>query len=1087
MFRKLLSVLAGLLLLFPATVLAQDTGTVAGTVIDSTTSQTLPGVNVTVQGLNIGAATGPDGQFEISDVPAGEQVLQASFVGYTRKSITVDVEAGETTSLDVRLAPEAVGLDDVVVTALGQEREERAITTSVQQVSGEEVSTVSNENFVNALKGKVAGANIRSSNYMGGSSNIVLRGYSSLSGDNQPLIVVDGIVINNRRGNDSGQAEGDGGFDYGNAASSIDPNAVESISVLKGPSAAALYGSRAADGVIQITTKSGERNQDEIGVTFSTEVNATQAYEFVDYQNEYGGGSSTAFRTLDGKDYHKSETDQYYVQYSIDESFGPRLDGRPTRQWYSWDDVNGLEGEATPWEAHPDAVRDFLQTGLTYENNLALSDGGESYNFRVSLNSRNTTRGVSPNSEMDRYQVRFNGSFDLSDDLTATTVARYSDRSAEGRAGTGYEFANNPMAPFNTFTQRQLDYGPDSYMRDYARPNGQQRGWNYSSIEGTQGVTSFEFTDNPYTTQFENYQSDSRKRIFGKAQINYDFVESLSGQYQVTIDQFTERRKNRRADISSENPSAFEEDVLTTQELNTEARFSYSEQLTERFDLEAFAAGRVRYESFDRNTNETRNGLATPGVFSIENSIGRPNITDFTEEKLVYSAYGSVNVGYNDFAYLEGTLRNDWSSTLPEDNNSYLYPSISGNLVFTGFDALQDQSILSFGKIRASWAQVGNDTSPYQTRPSYSIGTPFDGQPLLNLPRESPNQNLKPEITTSVEVGANLKFFQNRISLNTTYYRDVTRDQILNINVSSASGFNRALVNAGEILNRGLEASLTVTPLRSESTVWNVTANFNRNVNTVEELAEGIDTYEIENAPPRIVAEVGGAYGDLQGEVFRRDANGRKVFDRSGNPVTTNEPKSLGSFQPDWTGGLSTSFSYEDFSARAVLDGQVGGKIWSLSNGFGQYSGLVESTVSGNQRETFVIPDGVVLPEGTDPSNASEVEGIPYGEAQTDAPLLSPSTHYKNNYIYANHTYDATHLRLQEVAFSYSLPVQEWLGSTPLQQATVSVTGSNLLLLYKEAPNIDPGATLNVGNIQGVEFSQLPSQRTYGFRLNLQF
>lgn len=1075
----------------PATGLAQDTGTVAGTVVDSTTTEPLPGVNVTVQDLNVGAATGANGQFKLS-VPAGEQVLQASFVGYDTKEIPVDVEAGETTNVTVRLAPQAIGLDDVVVTALGVEREERAVTSSIQQVDGAELDQTNQTNFVNSLKGKISGASIRSSSTMGGSANIVLRGYSSISGDNQPLVVIDGVVVSNRsRQSSAFTVEGNGGFDFGNAAQSINPNNIQSISVLKGPSAAALYGSRGANGVIQITTKDGATVEDEIGVSFSSTVSMSQPYQFMNYQNMYGGGApGSTFSTLDGDYKQQSESDHYVVQYAVDESWGPRLDGRPVRQWYSWDNVNGLMGEPTPWVAHPNAVEDFMDTGTSFVNNISLSQQTESLNYRLGLTSRNQG-SVMPNGSMDRYQINFNGIADLSDNLSATAFAKYSYTDVMARSGMGYGFEENPFAAFNTFTQRQLNYGPDSYMRDYQRPNGQQRGWNYAGVSGAQGpVTQFQYTDNPYVNRYENFQQDDEQRLIGKAEIAYDFLQNLTGTINVTTDYRTHRIGDRRSEISTGAPASYSEIILEEQETSSELRFDYTSTLTENVDLTSFVAGKVRYSSFEENVGTTNNGLSAPGVYTVENSVGRPSVTDNFQQQMVYSTYGLVSLGYNDLVYVEGTLRNDWSSTLPADNNSYLYPSVSANFIFSGLEALQDQDILSFGKVRASWARVGNDTDPYRLGVTYPVNTPFQGQALQQVQRSANNPNLKPERTTGIEFGADLRFFNNRLNLSTTYYRDVTRDQILSVDVSSASGVNSSLVNAGKVTNRGLEASLTVTPALTESFQWDVTANFNKNVNKVVELAEGIETYNLSSGGvifgPQIQAREGAAYGALVQPALRRDQDGDIVFGRGGVPLTTSQPQVLGSYLPDWKGGLSTTLSYKGLTFSALVDGQMGGSVYSLSNKFGTYSGLLESTVTNNQRETGVIPEGVVLPEGTEPSNASNVQGIDFGEAVGRIPAAS----YWKNWFAAGggdrFIYDATYAKLQELTLTYSLP-QRWFNDFALRRASVSVTGSNLMFLYKEAPNIDPSVTLGAGNVQGVESAQIPPQRQFTFRVNLNF
>ncbi|PEN14543.1 SusC/RagA family TonB-linked outer membrane protein [Longibacter salinarum] len=1087
MLRKLLTAAFVLSLVAPGWALAQDTGTIQGVVTDSTAGASIPGANVVIRSISMGAATGADGSYEISSVPAGEYSVTASFVGYVAKSQEVAVEAGETVTLDFALAPQTVEMGDVVVTALGVERDRRSVGASVQQVTGEELAQVENENFVSSLAGRVSGASIKTSSTMGGSANITLRGFNSLTGDNQPLIVIDGIPIDNStQRTDVGQERGFGGFDYGNAASIINPNNIQSLSVLKGPAAAALYGSRGANGVIQITTKSGE-DSDGLGVSFSSGVQVQRAYQFMDYQNSYGGGAAgSTFRTLQGNDFVlDGSSDQYVADYATDESWGPRLDGRNVRQWYSWDDVNDLNGVATPWEAHPDNVKDFLQTGTRYSNDLAVSDGAESYNYRLYMGNVNM-KGVMPNSEMDRYRFGVNGTVDVSESLTANAVAEYNYQEAQGRSGTGYGFAENAFAQFNTFGQRQLDLGPDSYMRDYLRPGRQQRGWNWAGVQGAQQGT-FQYTDNPYVGRYENLQTDDSQRFFGKAQLNYDIAEGIGSSFMVTNDHRTERRGERVSLVSSEQ-SSYTEDVIEAQEINTELKFDYETQFANDFDLDAFVAGRIRWETFERNRQATSNGLAAPQLYTVENSVGRPEITDYFQQNAVYSSYGSVNVGYNDLVYMTGTLRNDWSSTLPEDNNSYLYPSIQTSFVFSSLEALEDQDVLSYGKLRASWARVGDDTGPYQLDVVYPVEIPYAGQSIQRVDRVLNNANLEPEITTGVEVGLDLEFFNNRASLATTYYRDVTRNQILSTDVSPASGFGGTVVNAGEVLNTGVEAQLGVTPVRTEEVNWDINVNWALNNNEIVELAEGINTYVIGDgvfAPPT-VAQVGESYGTVFGSSFIRDANGQIVYNRSGVPVASGESKSLGSFLPDWTAGASTNLSYKGASLSVLVEGQKGGKIWSLSNAFGTYSGLLQETVEGNQRETGVIPSGVVLPSGVDRADAATTEGIPFGEA---VGRISAAGFWKNQFfgpLGDNFLYDASYIKLQEVVLAYNFP-SRWFANTPIQRLNVAVTGRNLAILYKKAPNIDPSLTMSTGNFQGFEAGQIPPQRQLGMRFNLTF
>jgi TonB-linked SusC/RagA family outer membrane protein len=1095
MFRKVLTVFA-LLVALPATVLAQDMGTIAGTVVDSTTSEPLPGVNVTVQGLNVGSATGANGQFEISGVPAGEQTLLASFVGYAQKTVPVEVEAGETLNVNIEMAPQAVGLDDVVVTALGEERAQRAVSTAVQQVDGGELAEVDEGNFVSALEGRVSGVNIRTSSTMGGSSDIKIRGISSLTGSNQPLIVVDGVPIDNSTNQASQfQSQGFGGFDFGNAARNINPQNIKSVSVLKGPSAAALYGSRGANGVIQITTKSGAGDEG-LGVSYTASARFSQPYELMEYQNKYGGGAeANPFTTVQGNTFRlDGEDDQLVADMATDESWGPPLDGRQVRQWYSFDDVNGLLGQTTPWEAHPDNIENYLSgDGTEFSNSIALSQGATDYNYRLSLNWKNK-ESIFPNSSRNNYRFQFNGSTDLGEKITATATATYNYIDTKGRVSTGYFCQNatcapgsNPFAQFNTFGQRQWDLGPDSPMRDFQRPSGSSRGWNYLGVLGArQDPPVYNFTDNPYIHRFANVNNDDQQRIYGKAQVAYDFLPNFKATWKLTNDYRTEQRDFRVAKLAQPQ-DRFRRGSIEAQEINTELKVDYERDLTEAVSLQSFLAGRIRWETFQFEQKETTQGLAAPGLFNIENSVGRPDLTQNFRQKQVNSLYGDVTVGYNDFVYLTGTLRNDWASTLPGDDNSFLYPSIQGSFIFTDLGPFQEQDILSYGKVRASWAKVGSSAPAYRLSPVFPVNTPFEGQPLQQVERSAPNPNLTREITTGFEVGIDLRFFEERLNMNATFYDESTEDQILQSDISPTSGFNAASINAGEITSTGVEASVTGTPILTQDFQWDITVNWSTNENEVVKLAEGIDTFVLGGAPfgPDIVAREGKEYGQFLGSSFVRDKSGDIVYTEGGVPRTKSSPQTLGSFQADWTGGVSTTLSYKGLTVSALVDGQQGGQVWSLSNAFGTFSGLIESTTAGTVRETGLVPGGVVLPN-TSNEEASTVNGESYADA-VGTPI-SASGFWKSMFPAYGEAFlfDATHLKLREIAVSYRLP-QQWLSRVPVQSATVSVTGRNLATLYKEAPNIDPSLTLSAGNIQGVEAGQIPPRRTYGFKLNLQF
>jgi len=1064
MLRKLL--IAAVFLLFATSggpAWAQDTGTISGTVTDSTTTESIPGVNVVVAELNTGAATGANGQFEITDVPEGSYTLTASFVGYQTRRIPVDVTAGQTTQVDVLLAPQAIGLDDVVVTALGTKRQKRSLGYSVQEVGGDQLDAAGESNFISNLTGKVAGAQISSSAQMGGSSRIVLRGPGSISGQNQPLIVVDGVPLDNTNFNSSGQNTGSGGYDYGNAASLLNPSDIQSVSVLKGPSATALYGSRAADGVIEITTKSGAQ-QEGIGVTVQSEVSFSELYNLPDYQDKYGGGSVPNFGTNDDG--------QLVADFGTDQSWGPRLDGRMVREWFSYDNVNGVEGQMTPWDAHPNNVENFFNTGARWNTNVAFSQGGDNFNYRVTLNNL-TQGGVSPEAELDRRNIGFNGSIDLNERLTTRLSVNYINEEARGRPGSGYTNANGPWLQFNHFGQRQVDLSSDAPMRDIVRPNGTQRGWNWI---GDPNDGNLIYANNPFWIRERNFQNDERNRVYGKVELSYDLTDDLVMIGNARTDYYTFRRQERIA-IGSVEQSLYGEDIYEVQESNFGAKLNYDSDLTETVSLTATAGTNYRYSTREDNEMQTQGGLVASGVFTINNSSSRPAINDYFQEQGLLGVFVDATVGYNDLVYLGGSLRNDWSSTLPADNNRYLYPSVTGSFVFSSLDALEDSDILSYGKLRANWAQVGRDTDPYRLSFSYPLGTPYGSTPTQRLPRTLNNDDLKPEIKTGWEVGTEVQLFQNRVGLDATYYSEVTDNQILRVGGSRASGFENRVINAGSISNRGVELSLSVTPVITENLQWDMTFNWAKNVNEVEDLAEGVSSIPLDytdSSPPfgpDIVAREGEPYGSFFGRGFARDENGNKILSSNGY-YATSAPRILGNYQPDWTGGFSTTLSYKGFTATVLLDGQKGGDIWSLSNLFGLYSGIFDITARDNIRQLGLSPEGVT-------SDGSEFTGTAAGGATPFFQTTFGNTEAQ--------LFDASYIKLRELNLSYTLP-QRWFATTPIRGLNVSLFGRNLATLLKYTPNFDPTAvTRSSTNLQGIEAGQLPPSRTMGMRVRLDF
>jgi TonB-linked SusC/RagA family outer membrane protein len=1052
MLRKLLTIAT--VCLISAGVSFAQSGSLSGTVTDANSGETLVGANVFISQISKGASTDANGQFEITDIPQGTYEVRISYIGYSEQSQSVDVASGDNT-LDVSLES-GVALDEVVVTALGVQREKRSLGYSVQEVQGDELSQTKETNFVTSLSGKVAGANISNSNSLGGSSRIVLRGASSITGDNQPLFVIDGVPLDNSNFTSSGQTSGGGGFDFGNAASVIDPNNIQSVSVLKSASATALYGSRGANGVIQITTKDGSASKG-IGVSINSGVQFKQVYGLPNYQNEFGGGANAPFQQVDG---------QLFADYATDESWGPRLDGRPVRQWYSFDNVNELEGQETPWVSNPNNVKDFFNTGVTYNNNVSISHGGDDYSYQLSL-TRLDQDDVFPNGSLDRKQVGFNGQAGLATDLNVAISANYVYEDVTGRPGTGYSGVN-VFQQFSQFGQRQVGLGSGSFMSDFTRPDGTQRGWNWKGIDGARNGV-FNFSNNPYWVRNKNYEEDDTQRLFGNVELTYNLSDNYNIKGSVRSDFYTSRRGTRFSIDSQEVPQ-FEEGIREVQETSARLTFNFNQSLSESITLDGLIGTNVRYNNYSRNQGTTQGGLSVPNVFTVENSISRPLIDDYSQEKQVRSVLASANLGYNDMLYLDVSARNDWSSSLPEDENSYLYYGATGSLIFTELAGIQSSNAFSFGKLFASYSKVGNDTDPYRLATTFPITLPFGSSPQLSVSNRLNNSNLKPEQSYEWEVGTQLEFFNNRGGLEVAYYNRRTEDQIIPVQVSRASGYNEQIINAGEVTNRGLEVELSATPLQLNNGLrWTISANWAKNVSKVEKLVDGLDNLTLGNAPfgVAINARVGEAYGTLVGTDFQYDDNGNKIVNSNGTYAVDNSQQVLGSYVPDWSSGVSTSVFFKGFSASVSLDGQKGGDIYSITNMFGNYSGILEASAQGDIREAGLIAEGV------------------QEDGSTNTVRADAENFFKSLFgVKAAHIYDASYIKLREVRLAYSVPVSLF-ENTPLRGATISLVGRNLATLFKNTPNFDPTNVVSTSNVQGIEAGQIPPQRSYGFNIQL--
>ncbi|QZT36442.1 SusC/RagA family TonB-linked outer membrane protein [Halosquirtibacter xylanolyticus] len=1073
--RKQLLIWAFLVLVTIQSAFAQ-TRVITGNVIASKDQQPIPGASVVVTSTTVGTVTDFDGNFSLK-VPSDASNITVSFMGMKSQVVSLT----EQKNYSVVLAEDNIAMDEVVITALGISRDKKALGYSVQNVGGDDLTQTKQSNVVSALSGKVSGVQVSgSSGSMGGSSRILIRGASSITGNNQPLFVVDGVPIDNSDFNGSEAARGAGGYDYGNMAQDINPEDIETMSVLKGPSAAALYGSRAANGVIMITTKKGSKGNKGIGVSVSTGVSIEKVNRLPDYQTSYGGGIGGFEEvTFNGQSYDA-------VSYNIDESWGPKYD--PNKQVLHWDAFNQNDPstylKTRPWIAPEHDVEDFFDTGVTYNNSVSLSGSDDKGSFRMSISSVNTD-GYMPNSNLDKYTVSFNGSRKLSDKFTVNAGVSYVNTAALGRPETGYG-DNNVMVKFTQWGQRQLDM---EHLKNYKNPDGTQNSWNRTSAyDGTPA-----YSNNPYWTRYENYTEDERNRYIGNIGLTYDVTSDLKASLKTYHDSYTFRNSQRSA-IGSQETSGYSEQVRQSVENNYEFMLNYNKQLTDDLSLTAMAGGNIRKNNYYSNYATTQGGLVLPDLYTTTNSKDPSKVTDYEEHKLVYSAYGNFSLGYKNTYYFDATFRNDWSSTLPEAHRSFFYPSFTGSLVLSELNGLKDLSWFSFGKIRAGWAMVGNDTDPYSLKETFTNYQPnFDGTPRYSTPNTLPNENLKPETTYSWEIGAELKFFKNRLGVDATYYSNRTEDLITNVALSGSTGYLYKTMNAGVMSNKGIELMLTGTPVQTRDFSWDIAVNFAKNSNKLVELTDGIDNYQMARAPFNVTvnAFVGESYGAIMGRNYVYDDAGNKVIGTNGRYLKTDSPEVLGTVLPDFNMGLNNSFSYKNFTFTALIDIQQGGSYFSTSNMWGMYSGMIQESVYHNGvdiRENGIVLDGVYgRVDGNGNVVHTDAAGDVSGNAVDNETNISAQRYASDFYSGpdAQSVFDASYIKLREVTFGYTFPSRL---TGPIRNLNISLYGRNLAVWGLDNPDFDPeSAVTSSGNVQGIEGGALPSTANYGVNLKFSF
>ena len=955
-------------------------------------------------------------------------------------------------------------IEGVVVTALGIKREKKSLTYSSQEVKADQITkgTTNTGNVASQLSGKVAGLQVNTNNNFGGSSNLVIRGYKSLNGGS-PLIVIDGSPVSN--------SSLSGFYDYGNFLSDINQEDIESINVLKGAAASALYGERGLNGVIVITTKNGRGKDDNRwGVTLSSSANfgVIDKSTFPEYQSKYGGGYA-------GNDFNFGDQ---YTNYNDDASLGPQYDGHLIYHWDAFDPTSPNFGKQRPYVAGANTPIEFFDTSSNYANTISIEKGGDRSNILLSYTNQMMS-GIMPNSDLRKNTVSSKFNFDFTDKLSSSIYSSLTLQDTKGRNETGY--SDNLMSAFRQWWNVDVDVlqQRDAFMR-----TDQNISWNRKSPTNATPA----YWDNPYFQRYKNYQSDDRMRSFSYASTTYKFNKNVSATAKLSYDYLGMLLEERVAQGSvprvfgaggTNVTSGYSKQNIKQQETNFDVFANYKFDLTDNLDISGLVGGNVRRNQYESDYASTEGGLVIPGLYSLSNSLGTVLPTAETLNKYATaSAYATASLGYMDTYFIDGTYRVDKSSTLPKDTNTYGYGSVAGSIVLSN---LLKQDWLSFWKIRGNYAVVGGTAAPYQLKNTYATLGNFGGVVLFDSPNTRANSELKPERSKETEVGMEMQFFKRRLGFDVTAYQTQTTDQIISLPVSSGTGYASTVFNAGRIDNKGIEVSLNATPLKSQDFSWDINVNWAKNQNEVIDL-NGVNNYQLGAYQGGVTlnATVGEAMGTLRGTDYTYHANGQRVV-RSNGLWQKSAIKVIGNITPDWTGGVRNSFNYKGLSVSFLIDVQQGGDTFSTDLWYGYAGGLYADTVGSEFRD----PTGVVLP------------GV-YANGNTNTTIIGNGALDSHSYYgyqpkgYGNapnseHVYDASYVKLREASISYSLP-KSILSGTFMQDVSLSLVGRNLWTIHKNLPYADPEAGVGGGlRSRGNSIGILPTTRDFGFNINVKF
>lgn len=1073
------------IIMFCITGMAQTTAT--GKVVDEKGAG-IAGATVLEKGTKNGTTTSSDGSYSIK-VKAGA-TLMISSVGYESRTVS----AGSGSS--VTLKSSSNDIDELTVTtALGIKRSKNKLPYAAQVISGDDVNRAKSGNFLNNLSGAAAGLDIRQTNTMGGSTNVVLRGNKSISGSNQALFVVDGVPYNNdatfSNGANGSQRAGRGGYDYGNNAVDINPDDIESITVLKGPAATALYGSLAFNGVILVTTKKAKKG---LGITVNTGISITKAdmKTFPTYQNKYGGGYGQYYEDPSGfflyRDVNGDGVDDLVVPTSEDASYGGAFD--PNKMVYQWDafDPNSPNyRKAKPWVAAANGPASFLQTATSFNNSVFIENGTDKGTFKLGY-TNNDEKGILPNSTIKKNLITLSATSNLTDKLTVGASFNYTRTDARGRYGTGYD-DKNIMSTFRQWWQVNTDINElkDAYFR-----NRKNITWNWADPSDLTPI----YWDNPWFVRYQNFETDWRNRYFMNVNSSYKVNSWLNLTGRLSIDQY-ESLQEERAAVGTVGVSTYTANSQTGKQTNFDLMANMERNLTNKLNLKAILGLNIRRDEVSSTYSSTNGGLVVPNVYALSNSKNPINAPqEFLGKREVDGVYGGITLTYDNLVTLDGTLRRDASSTLPDGKNKYYYPAISGGFIFSNL--LKDVPWLSYGKVRANYAIVGKDAGYYFVKNTYTAQTSFGSSNMFSSPTTSNNPNLEPEKTKSFEAGLELALMKNRITLDVTYYDARSFNQIIPVSISRATGYNALYRNSGTVQNKGLELSLGATPIRTKDITWSFNVNYTKNKNTVVELFDDGAGNKIDNivlgsfqGGVTINAALDKPYGLIKGTdfVYYNDPNGdvrdqsMRIIGSNGRyQISTSANKVIGDPNPKWLGSFRNTLKYKNFALGFLIDIRKGGDVFSLDMYYGLATGLYPETAGnndlGNPLRNSNANGGGIIRQGVDATgkpNTVRASAVNYGAYGY---RYSPA---------AGFIYDGSYTKLRELSLTYTIPKSVLSKLKIIKDLQVSLVGRNLWIISKNLPYADPEETYGSGNLQGYQGNAYPSAKTFSANLKFTF